>query len=53
MDVLRSIPYVKAETIIEPKSLLVEEIKVAVEELKLIKKGKLTGIPAKQLLDEL
>jgi len=35
------------------KALLMEEIKEAVEELKLIRKGKLKGIPAKQLLDEL
>jgi len=41
------------QKIIEPKDLLIAEIKEAVEELKLIKQGKLEGIPAKQLLDEL
>jgi len=53
MEVLKSLPYVKAKTISEDKALLIEEIKVAVEELKLIRQGKLKGIPAKQLLDEL
>ncbi|WP_029288943.1 hypothetical protein [Pedobacter sp. R20-19] len=53
LDVLNSIPYVKAKKIIEPKDLLIAEIKKAVEELKLIKQGKLEGISAKQLLDEL
>jgi len=37
----------------DEKVLLMEEIKEAVEELKLIKQGKLQGIPVKQLLDEI
>lgn len=53
MEVLKSLPYVKAKTISEEKALLIEEIKEAVEELKLIRQGKLKGIPAKQLFDEL
>lgn len=53
MEVLKSLPYVKAKTISEEKALLMEEIKEAVEELKLVRQGKLKGIPAKQLLDEL
>lgn len=53
LEVLKSLPYVKTKTISEEKALLMEEIKEAVEELKLIKQGKLNGIPAKQLLDEL
>ncbi len=53
MEVLKSLPYVKAKTISEEKALLMEEIKEAVEEVKLVRKGKLKGIPAKQLLDEL
>ncbi len=35
------------------KELLIKEIKEAVEELKLVRQGKLKGISAKQLLDEL
>ncbi len=53
MEVLKSLPYVKAKTISEQKALLMEEIKEAVEELKLVRQGRLKGIPAKQLLDEL
>jgi len=53
MEVLNSIPYVKAKTIIEPKELLKAEIKEAVEELKLIRQGKLKGISAEELLNDL
>jgi hypothetical protein len=53
MEVLKSLPYVKAKTISSEKALLMEEIKEAVEELKLVRQGKLKGIPAKRLLDEL
>lgn len=53
MEVLRDLSYVKAKTISDEKALLMEEIKEAVEEMKLIRQGKLKGIPAKQLLDEL
>lgn len=38
---------------IQEKNLLIEEIKEAVGELKLIRQGKLKGIPASQLLDKL
>lgn len=53
LEVLKGLSYVKTKTISEEKALLMEEFKEAVEELKLIKQGKLKGIPAKQLLDEL
>ena len=54
MKVLQSLSFVKkAKKISTEKALLMEEIKEAVEELKLIREGKLKGIPAKQLLDEL
>jgi len=53
VEVLKSLPYVKTVTLSNEKAMLMEEIKEAVEELKLIKQGKLQGIPAKQLLDEL
>ena len=53
LEVLKGLSYVKAKTISEEKALLIEEIKEAVEELKLIRQGKLKGISAKQLLDEL
>jgi len=53
MEVLKSLPYVKTKTISAEKAMLMEEIIESVEELKLIRQGKLKGIPAKQLLDEL
>lgn len=53
MEVLRSLPYVKAKTISNEKAALLLEIKEAVDEVKLIKQGKLKGISAKKLLDEI
>lgn len=53
MEVISGLSYVKVTPISEEKALLMEEIKEAVEEMKLIRQGKLKGIPAKQLLDEL
>ena len=53
LEVLNSIPYVKAKTIIEPKELLKAEIKEAVEELKLIRQGKLKGNDAETFLNGL
>jgi len=53
MEVLKSLPYAKTKTISNEKALLMEEIKEAVEELILISQGKLKGIPARKLLDEL
>lgn len=53
LEVLKGLSYVKTKTISEEKAILIEEIKEAVEELKLVRKGKLKGISAKELLDEL
>lgn len=53
LDVLNSLSYVKATPIFDEKALLMEEIKEAVENLKLVKKGLLKARPAKELLDEL
>ena len=53
MDVIRSISYVKAKTITDSKALLIEEIKEAVEEMKLIKAGKMTARNAEDFLNEL
>lgn len=54
LEVLRSLVFVKkVNPISGEKALLMEEIKEAVEELNLIKSGKLKGIPAKDLLSEL
>jgi polyhydroxyalkanoate synthesis regulator phasin len=53
MEVLKSLPYVKAKTITESKAQLMEEIKEAVINLDLVKKGKLKARPAKDLINEL
>jgi len=55
MELLKSLPYVKVKTknIPAKKPLLLEELQQAVEELKLIREGKLKGIPINELLDEL
>ena len=53
MEVLKSLPYVKTKTLSDEKALLMEEIKEAVDNLQLVRKGKLKARPAKDLLDEL
>lgn len=53
LEVLKGLSYVKTTTISDEKALLMEEIKDAVQELKLIREGKLKGISAKDLLNEL
>ncbi len=53
MDVLRSISYLKAMPITEAKALLLEELKEAVEEMKLIKAGKKKARNAEDFLHEL
>ena len=53
MEVLKNFKYVKASPLTSYKADVLEGIKEAVEEVKLIKKGKLKGISAKELLNEL
>jgi hypothetical protein len=53
LEELKGLKYVKATPITEEKALLMDEIKEAVENLKLVRKGKLKARPAKELLDEL
>jgi len=53
MELLKNFSFVKAKTISDEKALLIEEIKEAVENLKLVRQGKLTARPARELLDEL
>jgi hypothetical protein len=53
MEVLKGLSYVKTKTISNEKALLIEEIKEAVDNLNLVKKGKLKARPAKDLLNEL
>ncbi len=53
MEVLKSISYVKAKTLTNAKALLMEEIKDAVDEMKLIKAGKKKARNAEDFLNEL
>jgi hypothetical protein len=53
LEVLKGLSYVKATTITNEKALLIEEIKEAVNNLNLVKRGKLKARPAKDLLNEL
>lgn len=53
MELMRSLSYVKARPISDEKALLLEEIKEAVENVKLAKQGKLKAKPLTELLDEL
>lgn len=53
IEVLKGLPYVKTKMLSDEKALLMEEIKEAVENLKLVRKGKLKARPAKDLLNEL
>ena len=53
LDVLKSISYVKAKPLTDTKALLMEEIKDAVEEMKLIRTGKKKARNAEDFLNEL
>lgn len=53
LEVLNGLSYVKTTPISDEKALLLEELKEAVENLKLVKKGVIKARPAKELLDEL
>lgn len=53
LEVLKGLPYVKTKQLTEPKAELISEIREAVENLHLVRQGKLKARPAKELLDEL
>lgn len=53
MEVLKSLPYVRAKALTNEKALLLEEIKEAVEEMKLISEGKKQARNAEDFLNEL
>ena len=53
MELMHSFSYVKTKPIIDEKALLLEEIKEAVENVKLAKQGKLKAKPLSELLNEL
>ena len=53
MEVLKNFKDVKTTPLSAYKADVLEGIKEAVDEMKQIKSGKLKGIPARELLDEL
>jgi hypothetical protein len=53
LDVLKSISYVKAKPLTDAKAQLMEEIKEAVEEMKLIRAGKKKSRNAEDFLNGL
>lgn len=53
MELLNSFKFVKTEPLTPYKAEVLQGVKQAVEEMKLIKKGELKATPAKDLLDEL
>lgn len=53
MELLNSFSYVKAKPLTPYKAEVLEDLREAVENMKLVKEGKLKPRPAKELLDEL
>ena len=53
MEVLKSLPYVKAKSLSDKNSLLIDELQEAVYNMNLVKQGKLKGKPLTDLLNEL
>jgi hypothetical protein len=53
LELLNNFSFVKAKTISPEKAELLYDIKEAVENLNLVKEGKIKAHPAKDLLDEL
>ena len=53
LELLRSLSFVKAETLTPHKAEVLKGLKEAVEEMKLIKAGKLKGRKAEELFHEL
>ena len=53
LDLLNNFSFAEARSISPAKAQLIEEIKEAVENLNLVKQGKLKARPARELIDEL
>jgi len=53
MEILKSLSFVKTKTLTPAKAQFLEELKDAVDEVNLIKAGKLKGRSARKLIDEL
>jgi hypothetical protein len=53
MELLNNFSFVKTQPITNEKALLLQEIKEAVETVNLVKQGKLSARPAKELFNEI
>jgi hypothetical protein len=53
LELLKNFSFIKAKTITPAKAELIEDIKQAVDNLNLVKQGKMQARPAKDLLNEL
>lgn len=53
IELLKSFSFVKAQTISDEKALLIKEIRESVENLNLVREGKMKSQSARSLLDEL
>jgi hypothetical protein len=53
MELLDNFSFVKVRPITNEKALLLNEIREAVDNVNLVKRGKLQARPAKELLDEI
>ena len=53
MELLRNLSFVKAKPLTDTKAQLLEEMKEAVEEMKLVKSGKKKARNAEEFLNEL
>lgn len=53
LELLGNFSFVKAKPISPAKAQLIEEIKEAVDQLNLVKQGKIKARPVKELLNEL
>lgn len=53
MELLGSLSFVKAKPLSDENAVLMDEIKEAVKDLKLVRQGKLKSRPARDLINEL
>lgn len=53
LELLRNLPFVKAQSVLSEKQQLSAELLEAVENLKLVRKGKLKAKRIEELIDEL
>lgn len=53
LEVLGGLPYVKTRTLTQSQSMALEQMKDAIDELKLVMEGKLEARNAEDLLNEL